>query len=240
MKLALVGDVHGNVEWAKSAIYRAADLGAERIIFLGDFGYKFKDRFIAGLSEASKDTGLLIEWIDGNHEDFDKLESMYYDLGPEFKYHQRGTVEIIDGVRFMFLGGATSVDREFRISGVYPGKHWWHQESLTMTDVYRARLYGKADVILSHDAPYLPPVPTHKGPTAPFPKFDLDVSELHRTIYEFIYRRAMPKYVFHGHYHAFYEDVIDEPWGKVTITGLNCDGTKLIENVRIIDTEDMK
>ena len=234
MKLALVGDVHGNVNWAKSAIYRAADLGAERIIFLGDFGYTFEDRFINGLSEASEDTGLLIEWIDGNHEDFTELKNRNFYLDHNFVYHPRGTVENIDSVKFMFLGGATSVDRQWRV----PYADWWPQEAITELDIARAYEFGKVDVILSHDAPYLPPM--MNDDLAPFPKIDLQISALHREKYRVIYKNAQPSYVFHGHYHIPYTSTVNEAWGDVQIQGLNCDGTYLNENMTIIDTEDMK
>lgn len=232
-KLALVGDVHGNVEWAKSAIYRADDLGAERIIFLGDFGYNFSSYFINELAVASENTKLIIEWIDGNHENFDLLEKMSFDLGPRFLYHNRGTIQIIDGVKFMFLGGATSVDRQWRKRG----KSWWPQEAITELDIVRAYEFGEADVILSHDAPYLPPM--MNDDLAPFPKIDLQISALHREKYKVIYKNAKPKYVFHGHYHVDYTETYKEPWGDVVVRGLNCDGTYLSENMTVIDTEDM-
>lgn len=233
-RLALIGDVHGNSTWAHTAMYHASDQGAERVFFLGDFGYSFRPSFVMALTNASVDTGLIIEWIDGNHEDFDYLESIGFDLGPNFKYHPRGSVEDIDGVRFMFLGGATSVDRQWRT----PGKSWWPQEALTFTDVARAHEAGKADIILSHDAPHLPPMLNDN--TAPFPKIDLQISGLHRAIYRHVYNDAQPKAIFHGHYHVFYRKQYNEPWGDVDVYGLNCDGTSLFENVVIIDTEDFK
>jgi len=234
MKIALIGDVHGGRSASVSAIYAAKEEGAERIIFLGDFGYDFSSTFVGELADASRDTGLIIDWIDGNHEDFDFLESVGFDLSDRFKYHKRGSVEEIDGVRFMFLGGASSVDRQART----PHVSWWPQESLTDTDIAQACKNGTVDVILSHDAPHLPPM--MDDATAPFPRIDLLISQLHRVKYGVIYNNAHPSYVFHGHYHVLYEHTYDEWWGPVKVTGLNCSGYTMAGYVRIIDTEDLK
>lgn len=234
MKLGLIGDVHGNVTWAVSAMQYAKDNGAERIVFLGDFGYSFRPAFVDALAEASIETDMYVEWIDGNHEDFNHLTNIKFDLGERFIYHQRGSIQKIDDTRVMFLGGATSVDRQWRV----PYREWWPQEALTFMDVARANDFGLADIVLSHDAPYLPPM--LDDDTAPFPKIDLEISDLHRTIYRKIYSGAQPKAVFHGHYHVFYRKRHAEPWGEVDVHGLNCDGTSLFENVVVIDTEDFK
>lgn len=229
----MIGDVHANRLWSTSSFYRAVDKGAERVLFLGDFGYDFSKAFVDSLAEASRETGVKVEWIDGNHENFDKLTKIDFDLGPEFVYHVRGSVQNIDGIAFMFLGGATSVDRQWRVRG----DSWWPQEAISELDIVRAYEFGHADVILSHDAPYLPPMMNDS--TAPFPKVDLQISALHREKYKVIYNNAKPSFVFHGHYHVAYSTLIMEEWGPVGITGLNCDGTTFGENVLIIDTDEL-
>jgi predicted phosphodiesterase len=235
MKIALVGDVHGGTTDALTAIYHAADMGAERIIFLGDFGYNFTDSFVYELTIAGAACGLIIEWIDGNHENFDKLQSLGFDLGPQFKYHPRGSTEEIDGVKFMFVGGATSVDRQYRDIG----RSWWPQEALTFGEI--ASAFDKApgtSVMLMHDAPYLPPMMDDSKSS--FPRVDLAISAAHRTLIKIVYKEAKPKFVFHGHFHVPYIDVHAEPWGETTIQGLNCSGNPLSEYMTIIDTEEMK
>lgn len=233
MKICLVGDVHGSISASVDAIYLAKFYGAERIIFLGDFGYDFSTKFVNELSAAAEEADLVIDWIDGNHEDFDFLESVNFDLGNRFRYHPRGSVEKIDGVKFMFLGGATSVDRQRRVEH----ESWWAQESLSDSDIATACSNGSVDVILSHDAPYLPPM--MNDATAPFPRVDLLISKLHRQKYQIVYENAHPRFVFHGHYHIFYEHTYDEWWGSVEVTGLNCDGYGE-SYVEIVDTEEFR
>lgn len=234
MKIALVGDVHGDTTAALTAIYRASDMGAERIIFLGDFGYNFTEHFVSELTVASEATGLLIEWIDGNHENFSYLQSIGFNLGSRFIYHRRGSTEYIDGVKFMFLGGATSVDRQYREAG----RSWWPQEALTFSEI--AYAFDKApgtDVMLMHDAPYLPPMMDDSK--AHFPKVDLAISAAHRTLVKIVYKEAKPKYVFHGHFHVSYTDVRREEWGTTTIQGINMGGNPVMEYMTIIDTEEI-
>lgn len=217
--LGLVGDVHGSSYYAVHAVRMLKDQGADRIIFLGDFGYDFAPRFVESLAAVSNDTGLQIEWLPGNHENFDYLEKIDYDLGPNFTCYRTGDTFSIDYYKFLVIGGAVSVDRQWRVKG----KSWWPQESLTDEDIRKACDAGEAHFILSHDAPWLPPMLSDD--TAPFPKIDLAISELHRHKYRMILNSAKPTDIWHGHYHVSYDETYEvDGFDRVRVHGLDCDG----------------
>lgn len=233
MKIALTGDIHADRNALGRTVLRAHDAGCERIFYLGDFGYNFSSDFLDTAKRLHERTGLVIEWLDGNHEDFDYLESVNFDPLPGvLRYHPRGSVETLDGVSFMFLGGATSVDRPWRV----PHASWWPQEELTEADVARACTKGKVDVVLAHDAPYLPPI-SNKGLNSGFPQEELDRSESHRERVRAVYQEAQPTTWVHGHYHHRYTTSIEEPWGPVTFEGLGTNFDLVTVNQIILHTE---
>lgn len=216
-RIMLVGDIHAGLLALEADVCAAKDAECSRVFFLGDFGYRFSDNFIELGRELWLDTGLTIDWIDGNHEDFDYLESINFDLGPGFTYHPRGSVEVIDGKRILFLGGATSVDAQWRT----PGASWWPQEELTEAQVASACSQGRVDIVLAHDAPYLPLLSNKDLDSPSFPESELLRSAQHRDKVQAVYQTAQPLAWCHGHYHTHYETSKLEPWGPTTLVGLN-------------------
>ena len=108
-------------------------------------------------------------WIDGNHENFDRIE-----LYPISKWHggrvqkisnsvihlMRGEIYNIDGHSFFCMGGAQSTDRgmatgtEYRDEGII----WWRREIPTNVEwEYAHRNLAsrdyKVDFIITHDVP---------------------------------------------------------------------------------------
>ena len=161
-RVLLLGDTHGRPHALSEAFRHAVEAGAEAIIQLGDYGFGWslgEDGFCdfsyltAAMAERA---GVPFYWIDGNHENFDLLET----IEPDGNGHRR----ITDGVThlgrgskitfgettFLAIGGAYSVDKPRRKEGV----SWWPQETITDEDVERAVAAGPAHVVLSHDAPY--------------------------------------------------------------------------------------
>jgi hypothetical protein len=105
------------------------------LIILGDFGLVWgedadlEQRWLEWLSRKEYTTLV----IDGNHENFDRLYSypvQDFMAGKASQLHdsvwwlQRGEVYEIDGCRCFTFGGASSVDKDYRV----PGKSWWAQE----------------------------------------------------------------------------------------------------------------
>jgi predicted phosphodiesterase len=161
-KVLLVGDLHGQVQPLSKAFHQAVEEGVEAIIQLGDYGFGWSigddemcDYSYLTATMADK-TGVPFYWVDGNHENFDRL----YSIDPDENGHRtilegvthlgRGSTITIGETTFLAMGGAYSVDAPKR----KPGKSWWPQETITDEEVERAVAAGPAHVVLSHDAPY--------------------------------------------------------------------------------------
>lgn len=126
-------------------------------------------------------------------------------------YCPRGSIKMIGNKQCMFLGGAYSIDKDWRV----PNVSWWHQELIRGTDVNRAirnsnpatDLGGgvdwgqRIDVMLTHDAPpseYL---------EADLAKFGYKVgpeSHYNRQMLKQAVDEVRPKVLYHGHYHTRY------------------------------------
>lgn len=100
-----------------------------------------------------------IYWTGGNHEDWDKLDS----LGPDISEIERGvfycpfgsTLEVSPDVTVLFAGGAESSDKDIRLEWMATGslKCWWEQEGVSNADLARLESVPKADWVISHTAP---------------------------------------------------------------------------------------
>jgi len=109
-----------------------------------------------------KDGLVKLYWCDGNHENHDVLDSLeaqnpglaFIPVMEGVYYAPFGaTLDLLDGTRVMFCGGAESIDKFWRV----PGESWWEQECIDDRDMARlpdpAR--GTIDWIVSHTCPSL-------------------------------------------------------------------------------------
>jgi hypothetical protein len=160
--------------------------------------------------------GIEFYWLDGNHENFDALEADVdfeatepQQMMANLWYLPRGSTWTWDGCRFMALGGAYSIDKEYRTEG----RSWWRQELLTQRQVYAAMERGPVDVLLTHDAPegVCPIVtPLYKGD---------DESKGNRLAVTVVMEAVKPRLLVHGHYHHRYSAKI----GQTQVEGLDRD-----------------
>ena len=102
-------------------------------------------------------------FIDGNHENFDRLnaypEEMWnggrvHRIGKNILHLMRGQVFEIEGKRIFAMGGANSIDKYARAEGV----SWWRAEIPSESELAEARRnldkYGNCvDLIITHTAP---------------------------------------------------------------------------------------
>ena len=197
------------------AVDHAVQHGCEWIIQVGDFGYwvgwsgmVFLDRLNAALIDAN----IRFIWLDGNHESFDQLEiAVKYaprnQAGQTFirsniLYSPRGCAFTMDHKRFMTVGGAYSIDKQYRKAG----ESWWPQETLTDNEVLgivnnatARRQKGKPEVdyLFTHDC----------HPNTPFRarlKNDPE-SNIHRDKIKAVVSAVQPRFMFHGHMHTKYD-----------------------------------
>lgn len=242
-KVLVLGDTHGSINEATYAVENASALGIDTIIQCGDFGLwdHLKDGvdFLDTLNAELMDNEAMLIWVDGNHENFDRLE-WYCKYNPKNQWGQvfirsnilyspRGCKFKIDDKMFMTVGGAVSVDKMYRKQGT----SWWAQEQLTDSDLgiilerYEASP-GKIDYLFTHDCPT----------TAPFRgrmKND-EESQIHRQRMDKLGKAVKPGMWFHGHMHSKY-DGYDFPLVNPTTTvyGLECDGMRW--NWGVLDTD---
>jgi predicted phosphodiesterase len=241
-RIAFVGDWHMNPGWAVKAINYAADQGADVILHLGDYGYTFSKQFRTKVDGALIARGIPLLFVDGNHEDFDWLLAKPLDpetgLRPvtEATWHlPRGYRWTWGQSRFLAVGGAHSVDRQWRTAH----DSWWPQELLTEEEVEFICAGGQADVIIAHDAFRESPIPGLEKTSHLFPAEEIVASDKHRELLQRVVEATQPESYWHGHYHRYYNVNVYKDWGAIEVTGLNCDGYDLVNNVVVIDLADL-
>lgn len=206
-KVMICGDWHGDTMHGISCIIRAEKLGIREIFVCGDFGYWPRSasmkKFVPTLQRECEKAGVWINWIDGNHEDFDSIAT--WENTDNITYLPRGTSIERGNTKFATCGGAFSIDRQWRQLGV----SYFNEELTTYRNALETIENGAgADVLLSHDAPTMSPV---------LDEFKQDsFTEGNRALIQGIVDVLQPKYNFHGHYHQAYAHQADE----TTIVGL--------------------
>lgn len=216
--LLLAGDTHGDLSQIRYLLLVAQQEGIDRIVQVGDFGFwPHMEPFHERVGKAAQQAGVDFYWLDGNHENFDALDEAVpadcaepWHMTGNLWYLPRASTWEWDGCRFMALGGAYSIDKEYRT----PGRSWWPQETITGAQVYAAMDRGPVDVLLTHDAPEgACPIVTgdYKGD---------EISRGNRLAITAVMEAVEPRLLVHGHYHHRYSSKI----GETQIEGLDRDG----------------
>lgn len=162
----LTGDTHGEIDVDKLFVGDFAKkqlTKADYVIILGDFGFIWKntpdDFEKTWLAEFDK-----LPWttlfIDGNHENFSRLNSYPVEQWHGGKVHKindsvihlmRGQVFDIDGKKFFTFGGAKSIDAARRTEGI----SWWTEEQASYAEIQEGfdnllAHNNKVDYVLTH------------------------------------------------------------------------------------------
>lgn len=161
----ITGDLHGSLDISKFSernFQMQNQLSREDfMIICGDFGLIWEDceeerNWLKWLEDRPWTT----LWIDGNHENFDRLKSfstekwnggLIQKITPHIFHLCRGQVFQIEGYRIFAMGGAESHDKARRKEGV----SWWREELPTEAEIQRARaalecVNWKVDIVLTH------------------------------------------------------------------------------------------
>ena len=166
--LYITGDTHGNfdriLKWSETT-----NLNKDKdfLFILGDFGYIWDNK----RTSFEKDNLDFISclpfttlFIDGNHENHERLNSMRvvnFSGGKAHKvydsiYHlMRGQVYEIAGKRIFTFGGASSIDKHLRTEGI----SWWKEEEFNYREANTAydnlnKINWEVDYVLTHSAPF--------------------------------------------------------------------------------------
>lgn len=159
----VIGDVHGrpDVIWEIIQILPSGST----IICTGEWGYGFFDEYCSEekFYDFIAEQDITILFIDGNHENFEKLNNLPISIWNDGKAHVirenlvhliKGEVFTINGKKIFVFGGGYSIDRERRTEGI----DWWPEENISEADRQNAdnnlaRNEHKVDYCISHTAP---------------------------------------------------------------------------------------
>lgn len=178
----VIGDIHGDfgalntfinkqIRQNKSLRAIAADWRArgedlEAIILqCGDFAFYWpgcnNDRAIQNEISFLKSGLVTIYWCAGNHEDHDRLDSLFSENSPACSsniaevgkgiYFCRfgATLNLAAETTVLFAGGAESTDKSERVAHL----SWWPQEGVSNADLDRLNDVSRVDIVISHTAP---------------------------------------------------------------------------------------
>lgn len=221
MKILAIGDTHGNTSAiCNVAIPQARKNDCKTIVQCGDFGYwehqQEGARFLNKVSKCLVREDMTMLWIDGNHENHPLLWDTYAPSGPygfcmirpNLYYIPRGTVFKLGETTCLALGGAFSIDKNWRINAELehdkPGTLWWPTEMTRFEDAQKAitnaSLNGPIDIMFTHDCPEGTSIPgIHSVDKWRFPE-TWQNRELLREVFDV----AQPRLLVHGHYHVRY------------------------------------
>jgi len=178
MSLLLSGDFHANANKEIFSINKKTLLekyGNEKYssinyhVILGDGGFMWPGNFVHDMlnNETLRQREFPILCVIGNHEPIlgmNYLSESEIDIGigekvllaydkPFIAYLKRGKVYNIDGFKFLVLGGALSIDKEYRIPGVtwWEEEYWSKDEEKTLFNLLEND--NEFDCVLSHTGP---------------------------------------------------------------------------------------
>lgn len=206
-RVAVCGDWHGNVGWARmlsrALPYLAPDV--RTMLHLGDWWMT-----PAETDDIFADTDIERIYVTlGNHEPWNEIR-------PLLDEHPGAAVRVskltwllprparltIGGRCLLSLGGAASVDRASRTEGLT----WWPDEAITDAHVAAAIAGGPADLMLTHEPPAGTPVrPVQKilrSNPHNFPQAALDASSASRARIGEVWDTVRPELLMHGHMHV--------------------------------------
>lgn len=133
---------------------------SDYVIIAGDFGGVWDKKTLERDLKPFSDLPVTVLFVDGNHENFDLINDYpvetwnggkVHKIKPDIIHLMRGQVFEIAGKTIFTFGGATSIDRGYRIKG----KSWWEQEMPTYEELDEGianlkRYDNKIDYIITH------------------------------------------------------------------------------------------
>lgn len=156
----VTGDLHGAYRENRFPDMGENDYG----IICGDFGVIWgDDHDDIGLDYLSEHTVGTLLFVDGNHECFPKIYDypviewnggLVHQIRPNILHLMRGYVYTLEDNKLFVMGGATSIDKMWRIEGY----SWWPEEIPTEEEFQRGRdnlaaCDWNVDYVFTHSAP---------------------------------------------------------------------------------------
>ena len=197
-RVCVMGDVHGEFGRLNNWVnHRRPKI----VLQCGDFGYwpklRTEKRRRRKGPKLPKMHETKLYWCDGNHEEFDSLNELTNnEVYPNVFWMKRGaTLDLPDGRKVLFMGGAESTDREWRLAEeAATGKKLWFPKERIQEDEVRALPEVDVDIVVSHAAPREFEV-WGEG-------HDMREPDPTRLALSAVWTRYQPRLWFFGHYHA--------------------------------------
>lgn len=237
--LIVFGDWHGNGHYAQRQLNRIAkqDRIPDAYVHLGDFGiWKYSTDFLKRVERELSKQGVELWFIDGNHEDFTMLKNYPFDDRGLQKVTKhifripRGYAWKWSDKTLVGMGGAFSVNKRW----LKAGYDWFPDETITEEDFQKTIANGTADVLFTHEAPFLPAkkLGLYSEPLG----FRLTPEEEFYSsgCRDFVARAIDSlnvKLHMHGHHHIPYTT----DFFGTTVIGVDCDGKPFDHNAVEVD-----
>lgn len=242
-RVAVVGDWHANHDFAETVINAVADAGAEVIVHVGDFGFhifgKDSERHLRAVENACGSRNLPLFWVDGNRDNHYRLHRSMVDpysglraISPHVFHLPRGYRWTWHEKDWLALGGAYSVGRRADTEG----QRWWRGEVLSGGDIDRAVRGGRADVMITHDAPNGTDILGGMD-LSRYSDAHLAAAGEHRAVLGSVVDAVRPSRLFHGHYHVRRDFVRPMPEGVTRVSCLSGDREGMAGNWVLLDAE---
>lgn len=159
----ITGDTHGNIDFLKLKLLGMAHPELTKndyVIVAGDFGGVWSPKTMDKDLRPFQELPYTVLFVDGNHENFDIIDSFPVEIWHGGKVHfirpdiihlMRGQVFEIEGKTFFTFGGGTSIDKMFREEGT----SWWPQEIPNEEEIAEGmanlkRYNNTVDFIITH------------------------------------------------------------------------------------------
>lgn len=206
-KIVLVGDIHGMFATLNWLIHDRYKLQNTHIIQVGDFGAGFyKPNYYrtewGALNESLEENNNILYAIHGNHDDPFYFQETNHPFGyKNIKLLTDYTTITLLGSKFLFVGGATSIDRTdpMRVQGK---TFWAGEEFQFLPDFPYEKNY---DVVVTHSRPLVSGAFLSQDRIRYWLeqdkslKVDLETEGLELNK---LYDVTKPKYFCYGHFHA--------------------------------------
>lgn len=160
----VTGDTHGTKDATKLGNSQLKGLSRDDLLIIcGDAGILFNPRETEDMLNLYSYLPYSVAFVDGNHENFDMLDSypikkwnegFVHRISENVVHLMRGQVYVLEGRRFFAFGGGCSYDRHLRT----PGTDWWSQEMPDKAEfdegLRNIRRYNlQVNCVVTHDCP---------------------------------------------------------------------------------------
>jgi hypothetical protein len=156
METLYLGDIHGNFDFVKWYV-KAHDIRDCSIVQVGDFGIGFKPNaegyMLEMLNKTLNGRNVTLYAIRGNHDNPAFFDGTFKEYD-RIRFMPDYSTSVIDGKNHLFVGGAISIDRKYRVKGT----SYWEDEAFVLDEEKLKGVTG-IDVLVTHNSmAFLPPL----------------------------------------------------------------------------------